>query len=830
MSNFVVSGRIQMEAEAARKEVQSFSGSLDSAKASATGFSTSATQAESSTQKMGVATNATEKQVAELRRMVAAASTEIQKMRGQQTNAGKDTRVLGQANQVAAGQVGNLTAQFNDIGVMLAAGQNPLQLAIQQGTQITQVIGPMGAAGAVKSLGSALKAMVSPVSLLTLGVIAGGAALFQWATGAMSAADGAGTFTEKLDEATGQVQTYIDLINSQDDSFSARFESAKGQIEATSEAYRDLIALAKIDALQNIDSLTQGLASSVLDASYLQGEIGDTGDLLGIETQLQGNITVWKANRDAVRDFVDELKTLEGAASLDAQYQSALALRETFKSTVDVSGEMTAQQIEFWRNLSLSIQQMELLGAAAKSVEQTEADIAANKSQAAQRHYAQTMLQSNAAKQSAQELLVSLQAQAALNEIVARHGANSVQATQARVQAERDAFIETELSADMSQTLRDMLLAAWDAANGVAGVDMAGNINLATQAAVTFTNQLANALALQRGLAADAATGDNPDFFDPRNESGTAGQVTRPRGVPVQNRPGYKLPKPRKTGGGGGRNSATTQLEKERKATQDLIDSLNQELAILRESDPIRQEMLRNRDALAGATAEERAQIEQLITAREAEQLAAEQQREAWESFRTITYDTFTDLVTSGKSFGDVLTDLTAKIADMALQGLLLGEGPLGGIFGGSSGGGLLGDIFGSIFPGSSLPAAATGGMIYGKGGGKSDDVLMWGSTGEYMINAEATAKNRHLLERINAGDVIPAFASGGAVDGSVVGTRGTSGAGAMQVSMDLRGARGNQEITESARLGMEQALKEYDRNVLPRRVATIKDEPRRIG
>lgn len=58
---------------------------------------------------------------------------------------------LRDTHRSAAGSVGNLRAQFNDIGVMLAAGQNPRQLAIQQGTQITQVIGPMGAAGAARA-------------------------------------------------------------------------------------------------------------------------------------------------------------------------------------------------------------------------------------------------------------------------------------------------------------------------------------------------------------------------------------------------------------------------------------------------------------------------------------------------------------------------------------------------------------------------------------------------------------------------------------------------------------------------------------------------------
>ena len=77
-------------------------------------------------------------------------------------------RQIGGASTLAAGSVGNLTAQFNDIGMMMAAGQNPLMLAIQQGTQVSQVIGPMGAAGAVKALDTAFMATINPVSLLNL--------------------------------------------------------------------------------------------------------------------------------------------------------------------------------------------------------------------------------------------------------------------------------------------------------------------------------------------------------------------------------------------------------------------------------------------------------------------------------------------------------------------------------------------------------------------------------------------------------------------------------------------------------------------------------------
>lgn len=92
-------------------------------------------------------------------------------------------------------QSANLGAQFNDIGVMLASGQSPFMLAIQQGTQINQVMDQMGGTAREKlgALAAAATKLINPFSLLTIGVIAGGAALIQWGMKAAKA-------TEKADE------------------------------------------------------------------------------------------------------------------------------------------------------------------------------------------------------------------------------------------------------------------------------------------------------------------------------------------------------------------------------------------------------------------------------------------------------------------------------------------------------------------------------------------------------------------------------------------------------------------------------------------------------
>ena len=186
----------------------------------------------------------------------------------------------------------------------------------------------------------------------------------------------------------------------------------------------------------------------------------------------------------------------------------------------------------------------------------------------------------------------------------------------------------------------------------------------------------------------------------------------------------------------------------------------------MRENDPVQQEMLRYREKLAGATEAERAKISELIATRNREKTAIEEQKAAWDSYRDVAYNTFEDLRRSGGDLGGVLDTLSDKIQDMAFQALLLGEGPLAQLFGTSGGGGLIDLALGALFPGQK-PAGqklAVGGMVYGRGSGTSDQVPLWGSPGEYMVNAKATAKNRTLLEMINAGADIPGFANGGQI------------------------------------------------------------------
>nr|WP_313023120.1 phage tail length tape measure family protein [Brucella intermedia] len=80
-------------------------------------------------------------------------------------------------------QTANIAAQFQDIAVTSAMGMSPIQIALQQGTQLSAVFNEMGKGrDVIKGIGAAFASIISPVSLVTIGVIAAGAALVQYIT------------------------------------------------------------------------------------------------------------------------------------------------------------------------------------------------------------------------------------------------------------------------------------------------------------------------------------------------------------------------------------------------------------------------------------------------------------------------------------------------------------------------------------------------------------------------------------------------------------------------------------------------------------------------
>ncbi len=120
----------------------------------------------------------------------------------------------------------------------------------------------------------------------------------------------------------------------------------------------------------------------------------------------------------------------------------------------------------------------------------------------------------------------------------------------------------------------------------------------------------------------------------------------------------------------------------------------------------------------------------------------ANQQRlnQAQQELGNIATSTISGLIDGTQSWGESLANITKRLADLVLQAALLGDGPLGGLFGMGATGGKAGGLIGTLFTlGASLFGFAEGGVMTPQGprrlkryanGGVSNTAAIFGEAG----------------------------------------------------------------------------------------------------
>ncbi|QGA55851.1 phage tail length tape measure family protein [Brucella sp. 2280] len=176
----------------------------------------------------------------------------------------------------------NIAAQFQDIAVTSAMGMSPVQIALQQGTQLSAVFNEMGKGrDVIKGIGAAFASIVNPVSLVTVGVIAAGAALAQYiasAGGLKSVDEVLEENRKRIDEITAgykeakaayDAYTAAKSIKTNEDAEA----SSEAQIKSLTERYKE--AQAEIARYNNT---LQGYANASLSAQII-GQSKALGEL-----------------------------------------------------------------------------------------------------------------------------------------------------------------------------------------------------------------------------------------------------------------------------------------------------------------------------------------------------------------------------------------------------------------------------------------------------------------------------------------------------------------------------------------------------------------------
>lgn len=248
-----------------------------------------------------------------------------------------------QATGAATAANANLFAQWSDIAVMMAAGQNPMQLAMQQGTQVSQVLMTLGGGTtALRAIGTSFLAMLNPISLATIGIIAFGAAGVQWL---MTLGGETKTFEDHLDELNdtlGRMKSNLDLLGNT--RLSETFGNLTGDVRALAQGMLELDRAAELKQLEEvIDSFLDkeieeswgqflgrmfvaGFAASAggynTAAAFLQPEVNETANYaaLGVANSYED----FTSRTDAIGELA-RAGDVEGVISGIRELQAAMS-------------------------------------------------------------------------------------------------------------------------------------------------------------------------------------------------------------------------------------------------------------------------------------------------------------------------------------------------------------------------------------------------------------------------------------------------------------------------------------------------------------------------
>ncbi|NTD88657.1 phage tail tape measure protein [Agrobacterium tumefaciens] len=276
----------------------------------------------------------------------------------------------------------------------------------------------------------------------------------------------------------------------------------------------------------------------------------------------------------------------------------------------------------------------------------------------------------------------------------------------------------------------------------------------------------------------------------------------KPVGGSTWTPPAYKPPpaSPSKSS----RSAATTQAERERKAVQELIAELEEELRIVNLSDDAKRASVASRQAGAAATDDERKKIISLNEAIYQEEEARRKTDEQMLYYRDLTKAGLDDLfsaIEEGKSFwvalGDVAVNSLKRIADTMLDDVLDSIFQVNNAAkGGGGGGGFLSSLFGGLFGGGGsqwvgIKSGSITGGLFANGGAFPNGINGFSNQVVSKPTMFAFADGAGLMGEAGPEAIMPLSRDGSgrlgvAVNGSAASGAGNASGGSSEVLVKL--------------------------------------------
>lgn len=412
----------------------------------------------------------------------------------------------------------NTSMQIADMAVQLEGGTNAMRV---MGQQIPQVLGGFGAlAGSV--------GILAPI----LGTLA--AVGFPVAAMFLAGAEKAETLKDQIKDLNDSLAAYEGAVAAagiSSDDLVAKYGSL-------AESVREILQLQKQLAEESSGRSLTSLAGGAAEWGKFYDSPGGFRESQGITSFFDVNqiFTFTQAQRDLRQEadaLGEEFLSIQGAVQaagddVEAQLVPMQQLLSIATQLADLNGERTEEENKFLGHLA--------------SVVEKQAQHVALKEQD---------------RRTAQGILDDLQSEIALREAVAEYGAKSVEVAELRSAAERETLKAQLEVLQVSEELKDEILAAFDAAEQLSLVDVASGISDGVKEARALAEWMGVSLATAQKIAAlgpQGAPGSSPvpGRGDPRNMGGSFFDWQNKDGTDFLSNWKPPTSKRRSRGGGGG--------------------------------------------------------------------------------------------------------------------------------------------------------------------------------------------------------------------------------------------------------------------------------------
>ena len=230
----------------------------------------------------------------------------------------------------------SVAAQGFDIGVTAAMGMSPMQIGLQQGTQIVQAMEQMGGGkAAMQGIATGLMSLVSPINIATIGLVALGAAGIQ-------ALMSLGGEVKSLDDRLEALSASTDAYAKSSDRARMGAAGLRAEFGSVSGIARQLLAdMAELDrrtAGRDAAAVVKALPADI--GLALKDPVGEADDL-----RKTFGLSTWKQESwDMARGVRDAYLGVGKDTGLDEQITAVQRLKDAYTEAAGAAGGITKEE------------------------------------------------------------------------------------------------------------------------------------------------------------------------------------------------------------------------------------------------------------------------------------------------------------------------------------------------------------------------------------------------------------------------------------------------------------------------------------------------------